>query len=199
MKMTNIEKIYDILNHHQGMITRQDLVSHLIPTWFLSDLVKKGQIKRLTRGIYTNRFETYDTHYVFQQNYKRCIYSHQTALYLNHMITKKPIQTEVTVYKGYNSSKINQDIKVYTTEKKYYLLGMIEKKTEFEQIVKTYDKERTLCDMIKRRNEIDSDILKKAFRSYIKDNDRDIDKLKKYATELKVIKEINIILDVLAV
>jgi hypothetical protein len=110
-----------------------------------------------------------------------------------------PLQTEVTVYKGYNSSKINDQIRVYTTEKKYYELGMIEKETQFHHFVKTYDMERTLCDMIKRRNEIDSDILKKAFRSYMKDGSRDIAKLKYYAKELKVIKEIDIILDVLAV
>jgi predicted transcriptional regulator of viral defense system len=199
MTMTNIEKINEILIHHQGLITRQDLVDQNIPTWFLTDLVKKGHITRLSRGIYSNQFESFDTYFVFQQTHKRCIFSYQSALYLNHLISKMPLQTEVTVYKGYNSSKINDQIRVYTTEKKYYELGMIEKETQFHHFVKTYDMERTLCDMIKRRNEIDSDILKKAFRSYMKDGSRDIAKLKYYAKELKVIKEIDIILDVLAV
>jgi len=197
--MTNIEKINNILIHHQGLMTRQNLVDQNIPTWFLTDLVKKGHIMRLSRGIYTNQFDTLDMYYVFQQTHKRCIFSHQSALYLNQLISKMPLQTEVTVYKGYNASRINSKNRVYTTEKKYYELGMIEKQTQFNHFVKTYDMERTLCDMIKRRNEIDSDILKKAFRSYMKDGSRDIAKLKYYAKELKVIKEIDIILDVLAV
>jgi len=197
--MTNIEKINEIFIHHQGLITRQDLVDQNIPTWFLTDLVKKGHITRLSRGIYSNQFESFDTYFVFQQTHKRCIFSHQSALYLNQLISKMPLQTEVTVYKGYNASRINSKNRVYTTEKKYYELGMIEKQTQFNHFVKTYDMERTLCDMIKRRNEIDSDILKKAFRSYMKDGSRDIAKLKHYAKELKVIKEIDIILDVLAV
>jgi predicted transcriptional regulator of viral defense system len=197
--MTNIEKINNILIHHQGLMTRQNLVDQNIPTWFLTDLVKKGHIMRLSRGIYTNQFDTMDAYYVFQQTHKRCIFSHQSALYLNQLISKMPLQTEVTVYKGYNASRINSKNRVYTTEKKYYELGMIEKQTQFNHFVKTYDMERTLCDMIKRRNEIDSDILKKAFRSYMKEGSRDIAKLKQYAKELKVIKEIDIILDVLVV
>jgi len=70
--MTNIEKINEIFIHHQGLITRQDLVDQNIPTWFLTDLVKKGHITRLSRGIYSNRFESFDTYYVFQQTHKRC-------------------------------------------------------------------------------------------------------------------------------
>lgn len=55
--------------------------------------------------------------------------------------------------------------------------------------VKIYDKEKTICDCIRLRNKVGTDVVKEAMQNYLKRKDKNISKLIKYA-EIKGVKNI---------
>lgn len=55
--------------------------------------------------------------------------------------------------------------------------------------IKVYDKERTICDIVKNRNNMDMEIFSKALKNYVKSSNKNLRKLMKYAKELKIEKK----------
>ena len=67
-----------------------------------------------------------------------------------------------------------------------YELGMIDKKTTSGNIVKAYDKERCICDIIRSKNRMDPEQIIYSTREYIKSKDKDLIKLSNYATKKRI-------------
>ena len=163
--MTQYEEIYKISNENNGIVTANMVAENNIDSWYLSDMVEKGKLTRVSRGIYTTEGGDFDEYFFFQLKNKRCIYSYSSALYLHGMTDRIPFKKEVTVYKGYNSSHIKDGTAVHHVSKELYELGVTECRTVFGNTVKVYDKERTICDLIAHRKSIDTEIFTKAIKS----------------------------------
>ncbi len=58
-------------------------------------------------------------------------------------------------------------------------------------MVNVYDLERSLCDAVKFRNKIGTDTLSEILNNYIRRKDKNLDKLLKYAAELRISKTMN--------
>lgn len=195
--MTNYEKIKKICDSNNGIITASMAAEENIASWYLTDMVEKNQLIRVTRGIYLTEGGDQDDYYFFQLKNRRCIYSFSSALYLHGMTDRVPFSKEVTVYKGYNSSHVTDDTIIHYAEKGIYEMGITECPTVFGNAVRTYDKERTICDLIANRKKIDVEIFSKALKSYASDPGRDYRKLRKYASTMKIGEKVDSILEVL--
>jgi len=76
-------------------------------------------------------------------------------------------------------------IKLYYWNKRFYETGIIEKTYNEEQI-KIYDIEKSVCDAIRYRNKVGIDITSEVLRNYVKRKDRNLDKLMKYAENMRI-------------
>jgi len=76
-------------------------------------------------------------------------------------------------------------IKLYYWNKRFYETGIIETTYNEEQI-KIYDIEKSVCDVIRYRNKVGSDITSEVLRNYLKKKDRNLDKLMKYAENMRI-------------
>ncbi|MCH3988163.1 MAG: type IV toxin-antitoxin system AbiEi family antitoxin domain-containing protein [Lachnospiraceae bacterium] len=195
--MTNYDKIIEICKDHHGIVRTQDLSQENIPRWYLTDLVNKGKLFRIERGIYTTDEGDIDDYYFFQLRNKRCIYSYLSALYIHEMTDRVPYQKEVTVYSGYNSSRVGKDVLVHYISKDKYRIGITDGVTLFGNPVKVYDVERTVCDLIASRNKIDSEIFADAMHRFSRRKDHDYKKLREYAKVFGISREVADILEVL--
>ena len=135
--MTNYDLIMDLCKTNNGIITSEMVRDKDIPSWYLSDMVRRGLLQKEARGIYVDSPGNYDEYYSFQSRNSRCIYSFQSALYLLGMTDRVPYTKEVTVYKGYNSSHIKDDSVIHHVNKAIYDLGIVERETVFGNPVKT--------------------------------------------------------------
>ena len=63
--------------------------------------------------------------------------------------------------------------------------------------VKCYDLERTICDVIRDKDEMDKELYSKALKEYASSKDKNILKLIKYAKKLNVEKEVVELMEVL--
>ena len=83
------------------------------------------------------------------------------------------------------------------SNKNVYELGIKEVKTMFGNIVKTYDEERTICDVIKYRDKYDGETFIKAIKFYVRTINNQ-SKLFKYARELGIEKKVYEVMEVVS-
>lgn len=194
----NKNRINKIIKKNNGIITASEVAEENIDSWYLTDMVRNGEIERVARGVYINpTYENYDELYIFQLQNRVCIYSYQTALYLYGLTERLPFTNEVTVYQGYNTSRIKDKVISHQVKKEWYKVGISEVKTEIGNLVTVYDMERTLCDITRDRKNQDSEIFSKAWNFYLKKDNKDVWKLRKYATIFGISKQIEDILEVI--
>ena len=194
----NEYKIRELIKQNKGIITAKEVTDNKIDSWYLTNLVKKGELERVTRGVYFDpNFDNYDELYFFQLQNKACIYSYQTALYLHRLTDRLPFSNEVTVKQGYNAWRIKNLVIIHQVKKEWYELGKCEIETDMGNIVFAYNMERTICDLVRDRKNQDPEIFSKAWNLYIKNDSKDIWKLRKYAQNLGISKKIEDILEVI--
>ena len=194
----NKNKIYNIIKKNNGIITASEVAEESIDSWYITDMVRNGELERVTRGVYFDpSYDNYDELYFFQLQNKVCIYSYQTALYLHGLTERLPFINEVTVYQGYNTWRIKDKVIAHRVKKEWYEVGITEIKTEIGNTVTVYDMERTLCDIVRDRKNQDPEIFSKAWNLYLKKDNKDIWKLRKYANIFGISKQIEDILEVI--
>jgi hypothetical protein len=52
--------------------------------------------------------------------------------------------------------------------------------------INIFDRERTICDVLKYENKLDKEIFNKAIKSYLHDNNKNLKLLSKYSILLKI-------------
>ena len=196
---TNYSKLEKIFKTNDGYITREDVDNANIPSWFLSDFVKKKNLNKIAPGFYANDSYIVDNYYILQRRYPKYIFSGLSALYLLDLTDKIPTDIEVSAPQNYHPSrnKIDSLIVHKLSNAKVYELGIKEVKTMFGNIVRTYDEERTICDVIKHRGKYDGETFIKAIKFYIRTSNNQ-SKLFKYARELGIEKKVYEIMEVVA-
>lgn len=194
----NYKKIENIFKKNSGFITRSEVKDANISTWFLSNFVKKNNLTRIAPGVYANEDYFFDDYFSLQTRYPKYIFSGINALYLHHMTDKIPTKFEVTAPRGYNPSrnKIDSLSVRYISDKNIYNLGICDVETMFGTIVKAYDEERAICDLIKYRDKYDSETFIKAIKYYAKTINNQT-KLLNYAKKLKIEEKVYEIMELL--
>ena len=182
-----IERIYKEKNY----ITRKDIDSYKIPSWFLTDFVRKNGLIKIAPGVYAAEDFIVDDYFILQKRYPKYIFSGMSSLYLLHLIDKVPVNMYVTGPQGYNPSRLKIDNLIIhkISNHDIYSLGISEIKTMFGNVIYVYDKERTICDLIKYRDHYDSETFLKALMGYSKSGPDQI-KLLEYAKKMKLEKKV---------
>ena len=122
-----------------------------------------------------------------------------SALYLHGLTDKVVTDINVTAPQGYNPSRKKMDNIVIQriSNNEIYNLGIVEVKTMFGNIIKVYDEERTIGDLIKYRNKYDSETFIKAIKLYVKRSNNQL-KLFKYARIMKIEKQVFEVMEVIS-
>jgi predicted transcriptional regulator of viral defense system len=197
-KTNPIKKIREIMRDQNGILLTSDLTKQGIPRTYLSILEKNGEIQRVSRGIYSAANYLIDEMVSIQSRYKGAIFSHETALYLLEMTDRAPLFFSVTVPAKYNATSLKASgAKVYFVNRGLYLLGMITMKSPHGNDIKTFNLERTICDVLRNRNQMDIQFVNETLKKYVVHKDRNIDRLYKYATRFRIQKIVRKYIEVL--
>lgn len=196
--MSDREKIKKMLKASEnGIITSAQVTEAGLHRNSLQQLVKDGEIYRFGRGLYVRRNSWEDDFYLFQKKYGRGIYSHDTALYLLGYSDRTPAKYTMTFPKGYNAPSLKQEtIIIKRVVPENYEFGQIQIKSPAGNLIRTYDLERTLCDIL-RGNGSDIQIITDAMKRYAASGEKNIHKLMQYAERLRVSPKVLRYLEVL--
>lgn len=196
---TNYEAIKKILERNHGLITRKEIDEENIPSWFLTDFVKRIGLSKIAPGLYASDDYAADEYLILQRRYPKYVFSGMSALYLHHLTDKIPEDICISCPQGYHPSRkiIPNLVIAQISNQNLYLLGIADVETMFGNKVRAYDRERTICDLIKHRDKYDGETFVKAVRAYANDSP-DQRKLFRYAKEMKIEKKVFEIMEIIA-
>lgn len=187
MNLTYKDKLEELVTERSGLIFTKEVEEAGIPRHYLTVLTKEKKLKRISHGVYLAPDAFDDEMYRLQAKNQRIIFSHETSLYLHDLTDQDPLEWSVTVPFGYNASHLKEEgVKVYTVKKPLHQMGVTELKTAYKRPIKAYNKERTICDIIRNRSNTDIAVLNDAIKRYLNFKDRNIPLLLRYAKELGV-------------
>ncbi len=185
--MSSIEELKELIKKYDGVITTKLVEKNNIHREYLRGLVRNGDLERVAHGVYISTEIWGDQMMILQLRKSKMIYSHETALYLHDLTDRDPIDYVVTVPHGYNPTRLKKEgLKVHTVKRELFELGMCYIETTFGNKVKTYDMERTICDILRDRNNQDPSVVNDAIKRYLSRKGKDLNKLMKYAGLLRV-------------
>lgn len=189
----NYSKIKEIFQTNGGYITRRQIDANNIPSWFLTDFVRKENLNKIAKGFYADENWMQDDFLIFQYKYPKYVYSYESALFLLEMTDNLPANFEVTGPKNYRpfNPKESNTIIHSDTKDETYNLGITDIKTNLGNTVRTYNPEKTICDLIKRQDHIDSETFIKALHSYGKRKEKNTNLLIEYAATMGIAKKVS--------
>ena len=195
--MTNSDKIFEIFRQKGGVAKLKDITEQGINKYHLIKLVASGDVERIQHGIYklveypTNEFV--EIQRIIPKGIV-CLYS---AWNFYELTTYVPHEYHIAIEK---KSKVKlpdyPQIKLYYWDNSIFQIGV--KHQIIDNVkVSIYDIEKSVCDAVKFRNKTGMDILNEILTNYLKRSDKNIDKLIKYAKQLRIEKILKNYLDVL--
>lgn len=195
MKNTNIKRFKDKINKetiielikvNNGYITSKQITDLGIHRMYLKILTDKKVIEKVAPGIYIDSSKIEDNYYILNIELPKIIYSHMTALYFHGLSIKAPDNKyDITVPDNYFNYKI-KDHNMFYVNSDIYNLGLTEVKTPMGNIVKAYDMERCICDIIRSINRMDLEHVKYSIKKYLQRKDKNITKLTQYAEKMGI-------------
>lgn len=185
--MTYKDKLERLIESKNGLILTKEVVAAGISREYLNILLKENKLERIAHGVYLTPDAFDDETYRIQAKNQRIVFSHETALYLHDLTDRDPLEWSVTIPYGYNATHLRDEgIKVFTIKKELHQMGVIELKTQFGRPIKVYNKERTICDSVRNRNNMDIAILNEAIKRYLDSENKNIPLLMRYADKLDI-------------
>lgn len=188
-----------ILNlFENGYLTTKDVNDNNIPRFYLTKLIKENKIERVSRGVYSKKNVLVDEFVVLQSKSKNAIYSNTTALYLHGFSNRIPIKYDITINNGYNGSlQKENNVNLFYTKRELLELGVIDYKLDSGNIIRVYDLDKTICDIIKNKKKIDAELFNKAVREYFYSKKKNTLKLYEYAKKMNIYNKVRDTFEVL--
>ena len=192
------EQIIEFAKANNGVITTADISRKGILRGNLKNLVDTGKLEKTGRGVYILP-EIWEDEFVnLQVRFKKGVISNETALFLWDLTDRTPNKYHMTFPESYNLTNAKKEgIICSTVKREWYDLGLVRVKSPGENIITTYSMERTLCDILRKRAEVDTGIAAEAYKRYVDRKDKNIPQLSEYAKKFRVEERVRRYLEIL--
>lgn len=181
------EKILSFITAQGGYSKAEALRAEGFHSVHLAQLVESGALVRLKRGLYAlatgdRRSELID----IRKAVPGGVFCLGTALSIHGLGTWEPAEIQLAIRRDTRIALPDfPPVKLFSFSGIRFELGIVEIAAEAGD-VRVYDREKTICDVIRFRNYIGLDIATEALREYLKSRGRDIPRLLEYAKLLRM-------------
>lgn len=160
--------------------------------------VKDNNYEKVGPGMYVSPNEFVDELLVLHKRCPNGVISHDEALYYYGLIDREPSSHTITVYSGYNASRlIKSGYQVYYVNKELLGLGKEMIIDHFGNEIPMYDLERTIVDLVRNRSKFEIQDFNMAMKSYSRMPNKNLGRLYEYAKIFHIEKLLIIYLEVL--
>lgn len=192
------QKLIEALKTGNNILTTAQVIELGFSKTLVSQYVKAGLLIRIRQGQYSVPDLPYDDMYSLSLCSSKIIFSHDTALFLNCLSERTPAKHSITIPSNSSLPLSFQDECIcYYIKPELYLLGLTENKTTFGNLVRCYNLERTICDLVRSRNKLEEELVLTAIKKYAQSKNKDLNLLSIYARKFKVENVIKSYLEVL--
>ncbi len=196
--MNKNETLDNLLKANNGFLSTSDVVDAKISKVHLRDYVHRQGLERVAHGLYMAQDAWQDGMYVIQVRYPLAIFSHETASYLLGLGEREPLRYSISLKAGTSSTRLaTQGIKVYKIRESLFELGLVHTKSPAGHLIRSYNIERTICDLVRSRSQVEFQDLQSALKSYVRRRDKNVPLLMRYAESFSIATQVRHYLEIL--
>lgn len=185
--MTRFDVLDKLVETGNGYLCTSQVVENGISKPTLAEFVRVRNMGRVAQGVYLAENAWPDELYQLSLSNSQIVFSHETALFLHGLMEREPKFTSVTVKAGYNASHLRKKgIRVYQIKPDIALLGVMDVQTGFGNMVRTYDMERTICDILRYKESLDVQVFQYAIKEYMASDRKNLNHLMAYAKRFQL-------------
>lgn len=181
--MSGRELVLELFKKNNGILESKQATEVGIDNKVLQRLTNTGEIERVGRGLYIDANYMEDEYLITQYRCKKGVFSHETALFFHDLCDRTPFQLMLTIPAGYNTRllKNTDSYKFFYCKKEICEIGKMSIHSPYGNEIVVYDKERTICDCLRKKDKLDKDLVLTAVKQYMTEPESDFSKLLKYA------------------
>ncbi len=193
LTQNDIRILSKIFSDYGYVMTTAQLTNEKLFYRDIQRMLEQGLIERIKRGCY-HWVEDYGTSEVVIVNrlFPDAVLCMETALFYYRYSDRNPAEWNITIDKNTSRKRTNIDypfIKAYRVEPELLFIGKTKGEIDFQEVY-IYDRDRTICDVLRNMNKMDKEIFNKAVQGYVKDQKKNIPNLMQYAKTLRVQKRV---------
>lgn len=181
-----------------GILLTKNAIEAGISKHALYNFIRDNGFEKAAHGVYASPETWEDENYILSLRCPQGVLSHDEALYYHGLTDREPLQKTITIYTGYGTSRmVAEGIKVFTVKKELLDIGKEIVKTSYGHDIPLYNRERTICDLIRSRNRFEIQDFQTALKTYIMGKNKNLNRLMEYAKLFHVDKKIREYMEVL--
>lgn len=181
-----------------GILLTKNAIEAGISKHALYNFIRNNGFEKAAHGVYASPETWEDENYILSLRCPQGVLSHDEALYYHGLTDREPLQKTITIYTGYGTARMVADgIKVFTVKKELLDIGKEIVKTSYGHDIPLYNRERTICDLIRSRNRFEIQDFQTALKTYIMGKNKNLNRLMEYAKLFHVDKKIREYMEVL--
>ncbi len=195
----DIKNLNDIFKDYDYVMTTAQLSAVKLYYRDIQRMLNEGLIEKIKRGYY-HWINSYgkDEIVIINRLFPDGVLCMDTALFYYKYSDRTPAEWHITIDKNTSRQRTQVEyplIKAYRVESELLTLGEANGEID-SQKVRIYDRDRTICDVLRNMNKMDKEIFNKAIQGYVKDPKKNIPNLMQYAKALRVQKRVKNIIEV---
>lgn len=189
----DVKNVKKLFNRHHYIMTTAELLEAKLYYADIKQLLDSGLIERLKRGCYHWIEDCGESEVVMINHlFPDAVLCMETALFYYGYSNRNPAEWNFAIDRNVSKQRTKIDypfIRAYRVEPDLVTLGETEGEIDFQK-VRIYDRDRTICDVLRNMNKMDKEIFNKAIQSYVKDPKKNIPNLMEYAKVLRIQKRV---------
>ncbi len=186
---TDINVYKSIFDKHSGVIKLSDFTANGFHNTELNKLIEKGLVGKIKTGYYEwLDGDVISDAVVIRKLFPEGVVCLDSALYLYGYTERTPSAWHIAVSKNRKKSKYKIDyppIQFYFLIDKYLEVGLSEITFE-DHTLSIFDRDRTICDVIRYELKMDKEVFNYAIKAYVKDSKKNISNLLDYAEIMRI-------------
>lgn len=181
--MMNIDQIKIEFEKHGGILKTPELSSLGFSSRQIKKLLDEKIIAKIKYGYYEFSGAIPRDEIVIARLFPKAVIFLESALLHYEYTDRIPSAWQIAVNKNSEKSQYKMDnffVEPYYLEPKFIEVGV--NRIELGEItIKIYDRDRTICDVLRYEKKIEKEVFSNAIQRYIKDRKKNIRKLFEYA------------------
>lgn len=189
----DVESLRNMFSEYDFMMTTAQLGAEKLYYRDIQRMLEERLIEKVKRGYYHWIEDDGKSEVVMIKSlFPDAVLCMETALFYYRYSDRNPAEWNIAIDKNVSRQRTKIEypfVRAYRVEPALLSVGETKGEIDFTQ-VRIYDRDRTICDVLRNMNKMDKEVFNKAIQNYVKDLKKNIPNLMQYAKKMRVQKRV---------
>lgn len=186
--MTNMKNIIEEFRLHGGVLKTSELKEMSLTSRQIKRMVQEGTISKIKYGYYELTEYIPNDHVIVARLFPDSVVFLESALFYYGYIDRVPQEIQVAVDRSSKTTKYDIEypmVKPFYMEPRFLEVGV--ETIEIDGVkIRIFNRDRTMCDVLRFEKKMDYEVFSSAIESYIKDPNKVVRNLFEFAEILNI-------------